>query len=226
MAEKSKKPFKDKITPYLKRRVDIYFRKGLTDREISKKLKVSVNTFKRYKHVFTDFAEQIDRQKRRGKKPVKLTRGRPKGSDRLRQVRAYAVELSKLGESVSNIPKFLGVPRSTFNTWRKSDPSFEHELTVAKECADHDVIRALYKRATGFRVKNANQNETKFIDDKGKVQSKIKSKSSKYYAPDIKAIQNFLINRKDWSLTENKISDDTDSEKVEYDVRESLYKED
>lgn len=225
MAKKSKKSFKDRITPYLKRRVDLYFRKGLTDREIAKKLKVSVNTFKKHKKVFTDFSDQIDRQKRRGKEPVKLTRGRPKGSDRLRQVRAYAIELAKLGETISTIPKFLNIPRSTFNSWRKSDPSFEHELTIAKESADHKVIRALYKKATGFRVKNANKNETKFFDENGNLQSKIQSKSNKYFAPDIKAIQNFLINRRDWSLTESKVSDDTDSEKVEYDVRESLYRE-
>ena len=62
-------------------------------------------------------------------------------------------KLAELGFTNDEIADFWGCSRRAFQYWLKRYPEFMHSLKVAKEKADKEVEKSLYKRALGFQYK-------------------------------------------------------------------------
>ncbi|MBA4852054.1 hypothetical protein [Emticicia sp. BO119] len=58
-----------------------------------------------------------------------------------------------LGATDEDLAKFFEVAESTINNWKKNNPSFLESIKKAKEFADVEVVKSLYKRATGYNYK-------------------------------------------------------------------------
>lgn len=85
------------------------------------------------------------------------------------------------------IGNVLGVSEVTVNKWKK-DKQFCLALKKGKNKADSEVIKSLYKRATGFE----HPNEIYFSSYRGSVTETL---YKKYYVPDVVAQIFWLKNR-------------------------------
>lgn len=61
-----------------------------------------------------------------------------------------AEKLSLLGATDIQIADFFGVAESTIHLWKHTHPKFSESLKVAKEVADTNVVRSLYRKAMGY----------------------------------------------------------------------------
>lgn len=61
-----------------------------------------------------------------------------------------AEKLSLLGATDIQIADFFGVAESTLNLWKLTHPEFSVSIKVAKEAADTNVVRSLYRKAMGY----------------------------------------------------------------------------
>ncbi|MBR3687239.1 MAG: helix-turn-helix domain-containing protein [Clostridia bacterium] len=66
----------------------------------------------------------------------------------LERVRRLAEE----GLSDEEIAIASGIEISTFRLWKRMHPDFAEALGLGRENADYDIVRALYKKATGYNV--------------------------------------------------------------------------
>jgi transcriptional regulator with XRE-family HTH domain len=111
---------------------------------------------------------------------------------------AWAASLAMEGLTDSEIAKRMQIAKSTLYKWEKDFPAFSDALKTGKEPADAKVKQSLFKRATGYDVK-----EKKVIVelDKDGNQKPAKIETiDKHIAPDVGAICFWLKNRlpKDW----------------------------
>jgi hypothetical protein len=102
----------------------------------------------------------------------------------LRQVKA----LSKLGLSDAEMADFFGVTVRSWREWRASYPEFEIALDSWREDANAKVERKLFERAVGHTVEEEILAYDKEIGDFART------KTLKYYPPDVKAQQYWLNN--------------------------------
>lgn len=104
-----------------------------------------------------------------------------------------ARKLSELGATEIEIAEYLDVNHSTLNTWMNEHPEFHKAVKETKEIADNQVVRGLYKRATGF---------SKMVKVVGfsKDGEMIESEEEKYFPPSEVACIFWLKNRrpKEW----------------------------
>lgn len=61
-------------------------------------------------------------------------------------------EMAAKGLTNKQIAKNLGMPIATFYEWKRKSRIMSDALKKSKEIADDEVVSALYKRATGFKV--------------------------------------------------------------------------
>ncbi len=66
----------------------------------------------------------------------------------LERVRRLAEE----GLSDEEIAIASEIEMSTFRLWKRMHPDFAEALGLGRENADYDIVRALYKKATGYNV--------------------------------------------------------------------------
>lgn len=66
----------------------------------------------------------------------------------LERVRRLADE----GLSDEEIAIACGIELPTFRLWKRKHPDFAEALGLGKENADYDIVKALYKKATGYNV--------------------------------------------------------------------------
>lgn len=66
----------------------------------------------------------------------------------LERVRRLADE----GLSDEEIAIACGIELPTFRLWKRKYPDFAEALGLGKANADYDIVRALYKKATGYNV--------------------------------------------------------------------------
>ena len=66
----------------------------------------------------------------------------------LERVRRLADE----GLSDAEIAIGCGIELPTLRLWKRKYPDFAEALGLGKQNADYDIVRALYKRATGYNV--------------------------------------------------------------------------
>lgn len=64
----------------------------------------------------------------------------------------YVRRCAEDGLSNAEIAKKVGISEKTFYNWKKRYPEFDEALILGKMGSDIDVVRAIYKRATGYKV--------------------------------------------------------------------------
>lgn len=95
----------------------------------------------------------------------------------------YARKLALLGLPRHEIARNLGASRHEFEQWCNQYPEFRQALDAGAVLSDFDVVEALKKRATGFKV-------TRTV-----VRDGVERKHEDYFPPDVSAIQTWLYNR-------------------------------
>lgn len=60
--------------------------------------------------------------------------------------------LAEDGLSNSEIAERIGVNEKLFRLWQRRHPEFAEAIALGKSAADYEVVRALYKKATGYKV--------------------------------------------------------------------------
>lgn len=118
--------------------------------------------------------------------------GRPKTTVKQR-IENISFDYDKVFALVENgctdveLAKYLGVSIRTIHAWKEESEEFSALLKNAKEIADYNVERSLYKRALGFTHKDL------FIAQyKGMI---VKEEILKYYPPSEVAMIFWLKNR-------------------------------
>ncbi len=61
-----------------------------------------------------------------------------------------AEKLCLMGATDMQLADFFGVSEQTLNNWKHAHPEFLESLKVAKEQADTNVVRSLYRKALGY----------------------------------------------------------------------------
>lgn len=97
-----------------------------------------------------------------------------------------------LGATDIQMAEFFGVSNQTFNAWKKKQPQLLDAITRGKGVADANVAQGLYKRATGYDIK---EEVIKTLN--GKIE---RVETSKHIPPDTAAAFIWLKNRRraDW----------------------------
>lgn len=97
-----------------------------------------------------------------------------------------------LGATDIQMAEFFGVSNQTFNAWKKKQPELLDAITRGKGIADANVAQGLYKRATGYDIK---EEVIKTLN--GKIE---RVETSKHIPPDTAAAFIWLKNRRrgDW----------------------------
>lgn len=96
-------------------------------------------------------------------------------------------KLCRLGATDADLAEALEVSESTINKWKLDFPIFSESLKKNKALANALVEQALFKRATGSRVK-----EDKVFNQQGEI---IVHEGFKEYPPDVAACISWLSNR-------------------------------
>lgn len=63
---------------------------------------------------------------------------------------SQAAKLCKLGATDRDLADFFQVNEDTINEWKLKHPEFSESIKEAKKEADQEVVKALFKRATGY----------------------------------------------------------------------------
>ena len=109
--------------------------------------------------------------------------------DRVREV----FELCLMGATDEDVANVMGVDINTINLWKRTHPDFMEHMKRGKTLADAKVAGALFKRATGFTIKE--------IDVRMYKGDIILTPVDKYYPPDSWAAHKWLTvrQRTKWS---------------------------
>ena len=95
-----------------------------------------------------------------------------------------AFELSLLGATDAQMALVLGVDVNTIAYWKRTHEEFREAIERGKLPADARVAHAIYKRATGFTMR-----ETTRRMYKGQMVEEV---TEKYYPPDVEAAKHWL----------------------------------
>jgi hypothetical protein len=96
----------------------------------------------------------------------------------------------ELGLTDVEMCKFFAISKQTLNTYKKKYPDFLDSLKKGKEVADEKVVRALYRRATGY-----SHPDVHISNYQGTVTT---TPIIKHYPPDVAACVYWLRNRQGW----------------------------
>lgn len=108
-----------------------------------------------------------------------------------------AFGMALLGATDEQLAEAFDVALATIANWKKTEPDFLDALKRGKGQADAAVVRALYRRAVGFRRKS----EKIFFDPKrGQV---VRIECTEYFPPDTTAGIYWLKNRQPDKWREN-----------------------
>jgi DNA-binding XRE family transcriptional regulator len=78
--------------------------------------------------------------------------GRP--TDYRPEYAEQAEKLSLMGATDMQMADFFDVSEQTFNAWKHRHPKFLESIKVAKEVADKNVERSLYRKAMGYEFES------------------------------------------------------------------------
>lgn len=120
-----------------------------------------------------------------------------------------AEKLSWLGATNEKMADFFNVSLATFKVWMNTYPDFQASVKKGREDADAAVVKSLYKRATGYVVKEVTEDHTKkqgapgdvVVDDEGELAQEIEIVPTvrvtiKEVAPDPTSMIFWLKNRR------------------------------
>jgi len=182
------------------------YRKGKLYKEIIKKLDISQSFWQRNKNIFDDyFRQQIEKEEK--EHSFKRGRGQPKGNRKFTlEKRKQLLECLEHDISLSDAARIVGVHKDTVYNWCKEYPSFKREIDTARDIGIKGIKKALSKSAKGGFIMEVVTKE--FIDSKGKVLAKERTKKRKFIPANVNAQTFILVNRAGWSKdSESKGSD-------------------
>lgn len=105
-----------------------------------------------------------------------------------------AFKYSLLGITDAQMADLFGVNEDTLHEWKKRHPKFSESIHNGKDKADAEISHSLYKRAMGFENQEA---EVKVVSMGQGLGSEVQViPVTKYYAPDTRAIQYWMNNRR------------------------------
>ena len=111
-----------------------------------------------------------------------------------------------LGATDVKLAEFFDVCEATINNWKKAHPLFLESIKKGKVIADANVVKSLYKKATGY-----SHLDTKFATFEGQITDE--KEYVKHYAPDTTAAIFWLKNRqKDLWRDRHEVSHDSKTE--------------
>jgi len=198
------------IKRYLKKYYELW-KKGTTDKDAQKKLKLSVRQFNTLLPAILQFVgHQIEHDTElaltEGEKPdlVKLSDSR----------REEFLDYAMAGLPVQKISLIMGIPLVTIvQCWLKKDPLLKFQYKSAVDKSDAEVVIALREKAIGHPslVKTVTETEVP-LEEKGKAvkdekgkpiisKTTVTSTTTKHFAGDVNAQKFWLINRKSDDFT-------------------------
>lgn len=141
---------------------------------------------------------------------------------RLKEIEMWA----SMGLSDLQISFNLGISKDTFYRYKKEHSDFSDCINRGKNVADFKVENALYKKATGYTIKEQGVVKVKniYYDDKGNKCSKEDVKvvdMEKEVPADVQAIKFWLINRKSGRWKDNPTKAEIDKAILEIKKKES-----
>jgi hypothetical protein len=103
-----------------------------------------------------------------------------------------AREFAMLGADNETIAAFLGISLSTLERWTVEKPAFKRALSKGREIGGVEVVRALHRRAKGFRVR---AQKVVVVDKMPQVVEYME-----YFPPETQAARFYLTNKhpKEW----------------------------
>lgn len=114
--------------------------------------------------------------------------GRPSKYDKIDLMQV--VVAGELGLTDKELCKFFNIKDATLNKYKNQYPEFIESLKKGKDIADEKVVRALYKRATGY-----SHPDIHITTYQGEVTT---TPIIKHYPPDTTACIYWLRNRQQW----------------------------
>lgn len=140
------------------------------------------------------------------------------------------------GLTLEEVAGVLGVPLPTITQfWFKDDLALKDECVYARQRADVEVMAAVRERAIGYTMDHVEETTEEVVvegqdEDGAKVQvpatRRRTLRTKKHVAAHPASQKLWLVNRRGWVTDNPGTSPNMDDERVEYDVREALYKED
>lgn len=100
------------------------------------------------------------------------------------------MQLSKEGKTLAEIASHFGITRGTIYAWSKKNPEIQSALSEGKRVADDRVEQSLYESCFGRTEKEVTIEK----DAEGNVVKSVVR--TRYYPPNITAIQYWLSNRR------------------------------
>ena len=122
------------------------------------------------------------------KKKVSKKVGRPSKYDKIDLMQV--VVAGELGLTDKELCKFFVISKATLTKYKNQYPEFIASLKKGKDIADEKVVRALYKRATGY-----SHPDIHITSYQGEVTT---TSIIKHYPPDTTACIYWLRNRQGW----------------------------
>lgn len=129
-------------------------------------------------------------------------------------------EWARTGLSDSQIATNLGIHRSTFEKYKATNEDIRESLRKGKEVVNIEVVNALYKKATGYKVKEKVPVKLKdtYYDEKGNkcINERVEVvETEKEIQPDTVAIKFWLMNKDKENWKDNPSKYELDKELLE-----------
>lgn len=189
--------------------------------EICEEIGISYRTFRKHIEKFEDY----EKRKCQSHKSSR-GRGRPRGTGLLNDELAdKIVSLARCGLTEEKLAELSGIARTTIWKWKRDNDDFKKRIDNAKLEADMNVVNALYKRCIGYDFEETDIKEILSPNDENRVLYRERKRKKKQIAPNIDGQRLWLSNRLGWSTSNDAPVGNEDDSRTEYDVRESLYKE-
>ncbi|MBS6888618.1 MAG: hypothetical protein E6377_18025 [Clostridium sp.] len=142
-------------------------------------------------------------------------------SKRLKDVETWA----SMGLSEKQIAKNLGISKSTMENYKNDHLDFLDSLNSGKRLASYEVENAVYKKATGYKVKKTAAIKCKdtYYDENGNkcIKERVEVVEYEEEVPaDIQAAKFWLVNKKSakWSDNPAKIKIDKEALQLKKDM--------
>ena len=112
-----------------------------------------------------------------------------------------AYDMALLGLTNAEMAKLFGVVLSTFENWMNAHPEFMGALRRGREEADAQVVKSLYRRATGYE-----QPAVKIFMPAG-AEEPVYADYAEHYPADVAAATLWLVNRQrgKWQSARNAV---------------------